>query len=97
MCPPPAEPIRPVGAVGSRTYVDGSQFVEPVHRRRRRRGDDDEREGGRHGRDGGQDDDARASSPAGTPLVRDPRAYDDHGRPPDDVDAPGVPHVDATA
>jgi hypothetical protein len=90
--PPPSEPIRPIGPLDGGTYVDRLGSTSHVSRRRRRDQDDEDRDE-RQGSDEHQPG-AHWQRPA-TPM-RDPRAYDDHGRAADD-DEPGHPHVDATA
>lgn len=97
MCPPPAEPIRPIGPVAGGVYVDRARLAERVHRRPAR-GDEEQPEEQQDGR-GHARGDAPARAP-GTPpqtAVVDPRAYDDHGRHPEGTEEPDVPHVDATA
>ena len=96
MTPPPADPIRPVGPLTGGSYVARTARAEQVARRRRREQRDDEPGAhGQHDASHGDDDEATERPP--TPL-RDPRAYDDHGRRPDDGDdRPGLLHVDAKA
>lgn len=96
MCPPPSDPIRPVGPVAGDVYVERSAFAERVARRRRR-GDD----GQRHGHAQHEDDDEpevpEAWFQAAAPL-KAAGAYDDHGRTAaNDGDDAEHPHVDKTA
>lgn len=95
MCPPPAEPIRPVGPVAGGTYVDHAQIAERLHGRRPRH--EDEPDEGEQRRREQRRRRQEEGAPVPAAVVRDPRSYDDHGRRPDDVDEPDLPHVDATA
>jgi hypothetical protein len=97
--PPPSDPIRPLGPVAGGMFVDRTRLTEQL-RRRRRRGDDEGSGDRRHGGAGdgsGGDEQALGHHRPATPI-RDPRAYDDHGRRTtgDDPHA-GDPHVDASA
>jgi hypothetical protein len=92
--PPPAEPIRPVGPLAGGSYVARTARTEQVARRRPRGEQDDDGHASSHEHPAEGDDEGQLQRPP-TPI-RDPRGYDDHGRHPDD-DAPGRPHVDATA
>lgn len=80
MTPPPSDPIRPIGP------LDGGTYVNRIERTtgRRRRSDDP----AQHERHEPHEDEPE--------RVRDPRAYDDHGRAPGDDDEPEHPHVDTT-
>jgi hypothetical protein len=90
--PPPSEPIRPVGPLDGGTYVDRLGRSSRVARRGPRDQDDDAEHDGHHDPRHPAHEQQRPATP-----IRDPRAYDDHGRAPDDDDEPDHPHVDATA
>lgn len=98
MCPPPADPIRPIGPVAGGTWVDRARLAERMHRRRPRDGEEqhDEQPRRRQAGEGGpgRPDAGSESTPS---AVVDPRAYDDHGRRREAADEPDVPHVDASA
>ena len=88
MCPPPAEPIRPVGPLDSTVYVERTDYATGVTRRRRRQ-DDQPPEQGRQRNPWKQ-----AEHP-----YDDAGGYDDHGRahPHEDDDPDEHHHVDTTA
>lgn len=94
MCPPPTDPIRPVGPVSGGVYVGRTELPEHVHRRTRR--DDDEGQRRRRRRQ-------QQRQQAAGHEVADPAAeagtYDDHGRRSggDRDEGPARPHVDASA
>lgn len=93
--PPPSEPIRPVGPIAGGVYVDRTAMSDLVKRRRRRR-DPDQRERDANDHPDEQHDESHPGRPV--TQIRDPRAYDDHGRRPDDEDDDVAgPHIDATA
>lgn len=101
MCPPPSEPIRPIGPVAGDVYVERSAFAERVARRNQR--DRDHERPAHH--DGADDEQAEDDEPpvpeawirTVAPLQA-AGAYDDHGHTaaPDATDA-SRPHVDKTA
>ncbi len=102
MCPPPSDPIRPIGPVAGDVYVARSEFAERVSRRSRRQRDDEHPTGG-HGAEDEQpeDDDDPPVPEAWFKTVAPLKAaggYDDHGRTatPDATDASRA-HVDKTA
>lgn len=94
MCPPPTDPIRPVGPVSGGVYVGRAELPEHVHRRTRR--DEEDGDGRRRRRQQQRQQGSRQE-------VVDPAAeagtYDDHGRRSghDGDHAPAHPHVDASA
>lgn len=97
MCPPPSDPIWPIGPTLGQVYVPRAEHAERVHRRRHH---DDEggRRGGRHG----AHPEAEAPPEASVGLddeQPDPGTYDDHGRAThrEDEDPPEHRHVDAVA
>ncbi len=105
MCPPPSDPIRPIGPVAGDVYVERSAFAERVARRNRR-GRDEERPAHDEAHDAHDaDEDADEDEPpvpeawfrAAAPL-KAAGGYDDHGRTatPDSADASRA-HVDKTA
>ncbi|MCW2921914.1 MAG: hypothetical protein JWL76_1788 [Thermoleophilia bacterium] len=100
MCPPPSEPIRPIGPVAGDVYVERSAFAERVARRRRR-GDEDDRQPGHHEPEQEESDDDPAVPAEWFQTVAPLKAaggYDDHGRiaAAEGADAPHE-HVDKTA
>ncbi|MCW2926499.1 MAG: hypothetical protein JWM86_467 [Thermoleophilia bacterium] len=101
MCPPPIDPILPLGPVAGGMYVDRTALPGRVTRRRPREEEDpDERRRSGHGDEQQPDGDEPGARWIGsrTPAV-DAGAYDDHGRIAhvDADDLPGAPHVDRTA
>jgi hypothetical protein len=95
--PPPSDPIRPLGPVTGGVFVDRTRLSEQI-RRRRRRGDGDDTQDS-HGRsDSRPDDDGGLGHHRPATPIRDPRAYDDHGRrTASDEPHADEPHVDASA
>lgn len=96
MCPPPSDPIWPIGPTLGQVYVARADHAGRVQRRRRR---EDEADGQRrHARDGQSETTAGETWTAGQ-LEPDAGTYDDHGRAShrDDEDPPVYRHVDAVA
>lgn len=98
MCPPPSDPIRPIGPVAGDVYVERSAFAERVARRRRR-GEDGQKPG--HGHPHPEDEEPEVPEDwveVATPL-KAAGAYDDHGRTAasEAADDAPHPHIDKTA
>jgi hypothetical protein len=98
MCPPPADPLWPVGPPSGNAWLDRTQRIRRVGRRHANPDDEGGGHGGHHHHDEPEDElGARwllRSGEAGDLLG----AYDDHGRivhAPDEPDE--LPHLDATA
>jgi hypothetical protein len=100
MCPPPADPIRPIGPVAGDVYVERSAFAERVARRNHR-GRDEEQPAGDHQPEADEDDDEPPVPEAWFRTVAPLKAaggYDDHGRTAtSDADDASRAHVDKTA
>ncbi len=97
MCPPPSEPIRPVGPVDGDVYVERSAFAERVARRRNRGEDGQRRQGQPHADEDDEPELPQDWFQAAAPL-KAAGAYDDHGRnAATDADDTDHPHVDKTA
>ncbi|MCB0880499.1 MAG: hypothetical protein KDC46_16135 [Thermoleophilia bacterium] len=90
----PSEPIRPIGPLAGSVYVDRTSILDRVERRRRREEQDP---GERRQPHAGSDDDQSDEQRRPATPIRDPRAYDDHGRHPDDEVRPDRPHIDTRA
>ena len=95
MCPPPTDPIRPVGPVSGDVFVERTELPGRVQRRNRHEDETDEQRRKRREQHlfatGVLLTDAELDVDAGT--------YDDHGRPThrDDEDPPTRRHVNAVA
>ena len=96
MCPPPSDPIWPIGPTLGQVYVPRADQLQRVRRRRRREDGDGN---GRQHRAGADDE-----APEETWTGRDDEhpdlgTYDDHGRAThrDDEEPPAHRHVDAVA
>jgi hypothetical protein len=95
MCPPPSDPIWPIGPTLGQVYVARADHAGRVQRRRRHEDETDEqrrhRRSGHHGPAPGETWTDEPEPDAGT--------YDDHGRARhrDDDDLPPHKHVDAVA
>jgi hypothetical protein len=81
MCPPPSDPIRPVGPVAGGVYVGRAELPGRVSRRERRGDEPGEHRGHQHGTTDDEHEPGHGQTWTG-PDDRDPSAgtYDDHGR-----------------
>ena len=95
MCPPPSDPIWPIGPSLGQVYVARADHAGRVQRRRRREDETDEQR--RHHRDG--DHEPKPLETWTGEAEPDAGTYDDHGRAHrrDGEDPPPHKHVDAVA
>lgn len=98
MCPPPSEPIRPIGPVAGDVYVGRTEFAERVARRRRRDRDDGSPGHGRHHEADDDDPEMPEEWMRTEAPLKGAGGYDDHGRTAEtDSDDAARAHVDKTA
>lgn len=97
MCPPPSDPLWPIGPTLGQVYVPRAEHPERVHRRRRHEEDTDEQR--RRRQHGHHEPGAAGDTWIGPEAELDAGTYDDHGRAShrDDDDPPTRLHIDAVA